>query len=196
MSLKLNAPIDTAIGILSDLGSVRYPRADLLQYANDALDQLVTLAPHLFNTEGEVECVPAETIQSVSYDDAHALVSIRRVKNGPAVTQCERAALDAYDPLWHDASKAGMATNWMPIDGDPVRFLIAPPAPGNQVLVIIYTKIPGEYGEGDETDIPATYSDAIADYIVGRAEARDDDHVNTGRSAQFMASFVAKVKGA
>jgi len=54
MSLKLNAPIDTAIGILSDLGSVRYSREDLLQYANDALDQMVTIAPHLFNTEGEV----------------------------------------------------------------------------------------------------------------------------------------------
>lgn len=195
MALKLEAPINTAIGILNDIGSVRYSRADLLQYANDALDQLVTLAPALFNTEGEVECVPGETIQSVSYSDAHALVAVRRVKNGRAVTACDRASLDAYDPDWHDAAKAGEAKNWMPIDGDPIRFLISPPAPGNQVLSIIFTRIPGEYGEGDDTDIPETYSDAIADYIVGRSESRDDDHVNSNRAAAFMASFVAKVKG-
>lgn len=195
MSLKLNTSIDTAIGILSDLGSVRYSREDLLQYANDALDQMVTIASHLFNTEGEVECVPDETIQSVSYDDAHALVDIRRVKDGPAVTRADRAALDAYDPNWQSPANAGMAVNWLAIEGDPVRFLVYPPAPTGQVLKIIYTRIPGEYDEGDETDIPETYSDAIADYIVGRAESRDDEHVNSGRAAQFLASFVAKVRG-
>lgn len=196
MALHLSAPISTAVGILNDLGNVRYSSADLLQYANDALDQMVLLVPSLFNTEGEVECVPDETLQSVSYSDAHALVAVRRVKNGPAVTLCDRNVLDAFDPDWQSPAKSGMAQNWMPVGDDPIRFFVSPAAPVGQILTIIYTRIPDEYGEGDDTDIPATYSDAIADYIVGRAESRDAEHVNSRRAAQFIASFVAKVKGA
>jgi hypothetical protein len=196
MILTLAQPINTAIGILNDLGSVRYSRPDLLQYANDALDQMVVIAAPLFNTEGEVECIPDSTIQSVSYGDAHALVDIRRIKNGTAITPCDRASLDAYNPDWHNPVNAGFAQHWMPLADDPVRFLIYPPAPSNQVLDIIYTRIPDEYTETEDVGLPDTYSDAIADYIVHRASSRDAEHVNSGRAAQFLASFISKVKGA
>jgi hypothetical protein len=196
MTWALSQPITTARTILHDPDATRYSDADLLQYANDALDQMVTLAPHLFNTEGEVECVAGKTLQSVSYADAHALVEVRKVKHGNVVTPTDRATLDAYEPDWHNPDDADLAVHWMPVANDPVRFLIYPAAPANQILEVIYTRIPQEYAAGDDTGLPATYSDAIADYIVHRAESRDDEHINANRAAQSLASFIGKVKGA
>jgi hypothetical protein len=194
MSLTLAPSITTARGILNDPDADRYSASDLLQYANDALDQMVILAPRLFYTEGEVECVAGKTLQSVSYADAQALVEVRRVKDGPVITVTDRAALDAYLPTWHTITP-DEAIHWMPVDGDPLRFLLYPPAPAAQIVEVRYVSIPGEYALDEDTGLPTTYSDAIADYIVYRCESRNDESVNSNRAAQFLASFVQKVKG-
>jgi len=194
MSLTLAVPIATARGILNDPDAVRFSAVDLLSYANDALDQLVTLAPQLFLTEGEVTCVAGKTMQTLDFAGTQALVSVRRVKNGKAITPADRATLDAFLPTWHTVASAA-AIHWSLVEGDPRRFLIYPPAPVGQVLDVTFIRIPEEYGVGIDTGIPNTYSDAVADYIVYRAESRDDEHVNTGRAAQFLASFVSKIKG-
>lgn len=194
MSLTLAQPVATARGILNDPAAVRYSAADLLQYGNDALDQILALAPHLFNTEGNVTCLAGKTLQSVSYADAHALVAVRRIVDGPALTVVDQDTLDRYDRNWHTATPAA-AIHWMPVEGAPTRFLVYPPAPANQVLDVLYTRIPAEYTINANTELPATLADAVADYIVARAESRDDEHVNTGRAAQFLASFVTKVRG-
>lgn len=195
--MTLAQPIAIARGILNDTDAAayRYSDADLLRYANDALDQLVVLAPQLFHTEGEVQCVGGKTVQAVGFGDAQSLVSVRRVKNGNAVTPTDRATLDAFNPGWHNGTAAA-AIHWMPIDNNPVGFLIYPPPPLGQVLEVTYVRIPPEYGVNDVTELPTTLEDPVADYIVARAEGRDDEHVNSQRAAMFAGSFVAKIKGA
>lgn len=192
--LLLSSPIATARGILNDPVAVRYSAADLLQYGNDAIDQLVTLVPTLFYSTGELGCTAGETLQSVPTAEAKSLVNVRRIKNGNAVTRIDKDTLEAYDPTWHLATAAA-AKHWMPVDDDPLRFHIYPPAPVSQVLELSYVRVPTEYTDSEDTGLPTSLSDAIADYIVARASSRDATHVVSGRVAQFMASFVAKVKG-
>jgi hypothetical protein len=72
---------------------------------------------------------------------------------------------------------------------------VYPPAPADQIVEVLYVRIPSEYAIDADTGLPAIYGDAITDYIVYRAESRDDEHVNSNRAAQFLASFVQKVKG-
>jgi hypothetical protein len=196
MGLTLQIPIATARTILNDLASDRYSDADLLQYGNDALDMMLPLVPHLFYAEGEIECIPTQAMQAVSYDDAASLVMIKRIKGGGVVLRGSKDALDRYDPNWM-AGATGAAVNWFPVENDPMRFWIYPPAPATQqILECIYVRIPPEYAVDADTGIPLHYSDPIADYIVYRAETRDDEHVNSNRAAQFLQSFGAKVKGA
>lgn len=192
--LLLSSPIATARGILNDPSAVRYSAADLLIYANDALDQLVALVPTLFYSTGDLPCAVGETLQSVPVDTAKSLLSVRRIKGGGAVRPVDRATLEAYDPSWHLAA-AGPAKHWMPVDDDPLRFYIYPPAPAGQVLELSYVRIPGEFSATEDTGLPTYLSDAVADYVVSRAEARDDEHVNSNRAAQFLESFATKVKG-
>lgn len=197
MGLQLSAAIATARGIMQDTDSTgyRYSDADLLQYANDALDVLVKLTPHLFYTDGDVACIKDSAMQAVSYDDAARLVEVRRIKGGNAVLPCDRATLDAYSPGWQSAA-SGAAVNWMPVADDPMRFLISPPAPAGQILEVLYVRVPPEYTSGQDTGLPTTMSDPIADYVAARAEQRDAEHVLSERAAQLMTSFVAKAKGA
>lgn len=193
--LLLSTPIATARGILNDTGATkRYSDADLLQYANDALDQVMALVPALFYSTGELTCVPNTTLQVVAISDARSLVSIDRVKNGNVVTRVDMAALNNFHPGWRTEAP-GVARHWMPVNDDPLRFHIYPQAPAAQVLEVSYVRIPGEFLATQDTELPTYLSDAIADYIVHRAESRNDESVNTNRAAQFLASFVQKLKG-
>lgn len=194
MALTLKEAIDTAQTILNDDG-VTYTREDLLRYGNDALDAMLLLAPHLFHETGELACVDGETIQAVSFDDAHALVSVIRVKGGRALTQFDKSAMDRFSPGWHQSEPAP-ARGWCPDDtGNPMRFYIWPPAPADQVLEVIFVRLPREYGETEDTGLPATYVAAVSDYIVATANARDDEHVLSNRATVFFNKFAAHFGG-
>lgn len=194
MGLQLTTPVSTARTILNDADATRYSAADLLLYANDALDQLVALAPELFYTDGTHACTAATVDQTLSFATARALVKVNKVQGGNVVTPADLSALDEFDPSWRSATAAA-AVNWAPKHEHPLKFMIHPPAPANQTLEITYVAVPSEYGLTDDTGLPATLADAIADYIVARSESRDDEHVVSARATQFMASFVAKVRG-
>lgn len=191
--LTLALPISTARGILNDPDVIRYSAPDLLQYANDAIDVLVPLLPQLFYADHEHTCT-AGAEQVLPFDTARALVEVQRIKAGGVVLPGDRATLDAFDPAWRTGT-AGPALNWMAVNDDPIRFLVYPPAAAGQILNTVIVRVPDEYTGAQDTGLPAVLADAISDYIVYRAESRDDEHVNSARAAQFQASFVAKVKG-
>lgn len=47
----------------------------------------------------------------------------------------------------------------------------------------------GTYSAADTVPIPANYHSFIIEYIVFRAEIRDDEFANDGRAAAFLARF-------
>jgi hypothetical protein len=195
MSLSIDTSIEIARSILNDTDSTsyRYTTSDLLQFGNDALDQMVTLIPSLFYTQGEVECVEG-ALQSINFDEARALVDVIGVKDGSAVIPCDKKALDTFSPSWIN-SATGAAKNWMAAPNDPIRFYVYPPSPDAQVLDVIYVRTPEEYEADDPTGVPETYADAVADYIVYRAESRDDEHVISQRVQAYYQSFLTKCQG-
>lgn len=191
----LQTAIDTARGILNDPSAVTYSNSRLLSYANDALDAILTLAPQWFHTRAVLACVAGTTEQTLSFANAHALVTVERVTGGNAVTPCDRMTMDRYNPAW--ISDAAAATvNWMPSLSSPVAFSIYPPAPVAQSLDVIYVRTPTEYAASADTGLPDTLTPAIADYIVSMAMAADDEHVLTQRATQFMNAFTAYFGGA
>lgn len=194
MGLSLQNSIDTARSILNDPDAVSYTEADLLQYANDALDAMLPLAPQYFYERGNLTCVSETSSQTVSFADAHSLVSVDRIQDGNVVTLASKAELDRFDPSWMTATPAA-AVNWFPHADSPVRFSISPPSTVGQVLEVTYVRLPSEFTAAEDTELPITLGPVIADYVVAMAMARDDEHINAGRAQSFLASFVAKLKG-
>jgi hypothetical protein len=51
----------------------------------------------------------------------------------------------------------------------------------------------GEKLLGEAFPLPGEYVQTVADYVTGRAEMTDDEHVNSGRAAAFMQLFGSEV---
>lgn len=196
MGFKLSAAVSIARGVLqdSDPDGYRYSDPDLVAYGNGAIRALVGIKPGLFYTESDFACTENAAKQSLSFDDAHALIDVLRINNGNAVLRADKAALDAFMPSWMTGSP-GTAVNWMPNIDDPVGFYLYPPAPANQVLRVLYVRVPATYAMDDDTGLPETITEAVADYMVGMAESRNDEAANSGRATQFINQFAARIGG-
>jgi hypothetical protein len=195
MGFKLSSAISIARGVLNDTTpDYRYSDADLLEYGNGALRALPAIKPSLLYTEGDLQCEADQALQSISFDDAHSLVAVLRIKNGAALTRFDKDALDAFMPGWMAATSAA-AQQWAPNADDPVRFYLNPPAIAGQVLVVLYVRIPGPFTADEDTGLPETITESLSDYIVGMAESRNDESVNSGRATQFINQFAARLSG-
>jgi hypothetical protein len=195
MGMTLQSCVTEARGLLNDTtATYRYSDADLLQYANDALDELAAnpITQHYFTRIGTMECVLGQTRQQVGFDDTLALVDIVRVVGGSVPMMADRATLDAFSPGWHSAT-SGAATNWFPDPTSKVRFYVYPPAPSGQELEVRYVAIPSEYAIGTDTGLPTTLLSPIADYICYRAELREDEYAVQGKALAFYQAFLSKV---
>ena len=61
----------------------------------------------------------------------------------------------------------------------------------------------GQYGAawadkalGDDFPLPDEYLPTFVDYVIGRAESKDDEHVNSGRATAFFNLFAGGLNGA
>jgi len=196
MGLKLSSAISLARGILNDLTpDYRYPDPDLLEYGNGALRSLVTLRPSLFYTEGDVTCVTGKALQTLGFADTHSLVSVTSIKNGNVITPVDKATLDNFSPGWMQMA-AAPAQHWMPHADNPFGFYLYPPAPAAQQVTVLYVRVPATYTVDQDTGLPESLKDAVADYIVGMAESRDDEHAVSGRATMFLNQFASRSTGA
>lgn len=175
--------------------SATYRQSDpeLLTYVNEGLKEMAAFMPMMFSTAGDMTCEAGKAQQAVTFLDAVRLVDVVSIHDGPAITPMDRRVFDLFAPGWRQADP-GPARHWAPLDNDPLNFFIYPPAPAGQVLDVRYVRNPGVYAINDEIgDVPEAMLPALADYVVYRAESKDDEHVLTGRAMAFYASFKSKI---
>lgn len=180
----------------TDVSTLRHLDPELLNYVNDGLREMVGLQPMIFSTIGDMICDADVCEQAISFENAAALIEVLSIHVGTALTPFDMAAMTAHHPNWRK-DPAGPARQWTRFPNDALRFFIYPKAPDTlQVLDVRYARIPTTYAMTDTiTDIPLTLQPALIDYVVYRAQAKDDEHTLSNRSGGFYQSFVAKVKG-
>lgn len=185
--------INVARDVLNDTESVTYTDPELLRYVNDGINEAQRLAPHWFYTVGTLTCTAGETLQVLDLADAAGLVRVVRVVGGDAVYQSDIDTMDRFKPGWHTAT-ADAATQWLPDSMDPRRFYIYPPAPASQQLEVLYIQAQTDLALSGTIDLPLFFRSALADYVVYRAESKDEEHTNSGRAVSHYQSFVSKLK--
>lgn len=190
--------ITTARFLLNDTDTVapRQSTTELLGYVNAGLLEIAALRPELFQKVGDYTCVASQSEQAVTFSDALALVRVLSIHGGAALTPCHIETMDAFLPGWRATTPAA-AEQWLAYPGDSLRFFIYPPAPATaQVLDILYVKIPATLAIGDSiTEIPASLTSALVDFVVSRASQKDDEHSDSGRAVAAYNAFVSKVRG-
>lgn len=168
---------------------------ELLAYVNDGLRECVILRPELFSTIGDMTCVADQCEQSLTFDDAVALLEVLCLHTGAAIIPFDLNAMNAFNPNWR-ADAQGTATQWTKFANDPLRFYIYPKAPPDQIIDVRYVRNPVSVALNDLiSDLPVTYQPALVDYVIYRSEMKDSEHVLSQRAVGHQQAFVAKIKG-
>lgn len=187
--------LDVARDILLDADpDYRMSDAEGLRYVNAGIKEVAGLLPQQFTSVGDLTCV-AGAEQSISPLSALALTDVLAIHGGAALTRFDRGAMDAFSPTWRAATQAA-AQQWCPVTGDPFRFFVYPPAAPGQVLDVQYVRVPLEVAAIGDTisELSDAFLPALVDYVVFRAESKDDEHVLSQRAASHYQSFLAKIK--
>lgn len=179
----------SARGILNDTDAVTWSDTDLANYANDGLAEMAILRPDLFETITTMTCING-AIQSIP-STADRLMEVFGIVGGNVVTEVPRESLDRFLPGWMSLANS-TPVNWARHPRSNRTFFVYPPATAGQLLRVQYSAAPTRISVGQiTTSLPITdaYYPALVNYIVGRAEMRDDEHANDSRASQLMSAM-------
>lgn len=187
MAVTLQDCITESRGILQDTDATAYrvSDADMVIYGNGALFTIALHRPDLFSTYGEITLTASETLQSAPAASLR-LMEIIRVKAGRVVKECDHDDLDSYDVNWHTVTASASTKNWVRHPRDPNKFYVSPPPTAGVILIGQWAVSPTIIAAGAAIPIPDAYKPIIAEYIVWRAESRDDEYVSSPRAAMFL----------
>lgn len=191
--------IDLSRETLNDTAKARYTDAALLLFANAALGTLCMLRPDLFVIVATLDTVASSAEQDIKTQDARAirLYWVYRIAGGNVIEKCDMDALNRFYPGWM-TSDASEPENWMVNPEDPkqdsgTKYFLSPPPTSAIDVVVKYVQAPAAIALGDAVPVPDPYKDALAHYVVGRAESKDDEHVIEQRATQAMQMFLSSI---
>lgn len=133
--------------IAQDNGLLRtpdtYSASALLGFVNQALRQTAVMRPDLFTLMADIPTTTNVVEQSMPSDSIR-LMNIFAVKNGNAVLEVSREALDQSYPQWRTVT-AGTPVNYMRHVQNPNRYFLYPRPSAGIVLSGEYAQSPPAY---------------------------------------------------
>lgn len=180
---------------LQDTDPTAYRNSDteLLRYVHDGLQEIAQFKPSAFSDLYPFTCVAGQCEQTVDLDDANTILDVVSIHEGAGLTPFDRATMDLFRPSWR-TDAPGPAQQWAPVESDPLRFYVYPAPLSGQVVDLRVARNPGTYALGDTIlYLPESYKPALIDYVIYRAELKDDENVLTQRSAAMYATFLRKI---
>lgn len=170
----------------TDMG-LRQQDSEMLAALNDALNAMVGLHQGLFETDGAHTCV-AGYLQTLENSRAVQILDV------VGLPEADLVSLAQFRPGWTTEAQA-TPKNWMRAAGDALRFMTYPPAQAGSALSVRFVKAPDTLtATSDLIPLPENYEPALVEYLVGRIEMKDDEHVESGRAQSLMDRFAANVK--
>lgn len=197
MAYLVSDCINEARGILQDRDTTtdyRYSDADMVDYANSALGAIALHRPDLFSTIGTIPVTAATTIQSAPAGSLR-IMEVFRINAGRVVKECLHDDLDMYNVNWHNDA-AGPTVNWIRHPRDPNKFFVYPQVDAATAIVGLFGQwaaSPAIVTAASAIPIPDAYKPVIVEYLVWRAESRDDEYVSSPRAVLFLEAFKASL---
>lgn len=196
--------INKAATQLLDPSNVRWTRAELLGWINDAQRQIVLMSPNATNKVSVYKLV-AGTRQSIPTDGWTLLDVIRYMgtdgtKPGRALRLASMEVMDAFNPNWHSATPSVVPQTYMFDQQDQTVFYVYPPNTGNGYVQVNYSPEPVDLTlESQTIGIRDIFETAILDYVLYRANSKDAEYapglqLASGYLQTFMTSMGVKQK--
>jgi hypothetical protein len=194
--------IDKASIQLQDTSNVRWTRAELLSWLNDAQRQIVIMSPNATNKVATYQ-LAAGTRQAIPSDGWTLLEVIRYMgidgtKPGRAIRLTSRELLDAFNPDWHSDPQNPVPKHYVFDLQDQTAFFVYPPNNGKGYIQINYSPDPADLTSESQTiNLNNIFETVILDYVLYRACSKDAEYapglqLASGYLATFMASMGQK----
>lgn len=173
--------IDKAVIQLTDVQGIRWTRAELLGWINDAQRQIVIMSPNATNKISVIK-LNAGSRQSIPSDGWTLLEIVRYMgtdgtKPGRAVRLASRAQIDAFNPNWHSDPPTSTPINYIFDLQDQTAFFVYPPNNGKGYIEINYSPDPADLtDESQGINLNNIFETAILDYVLYRACSKDAEY--------------------
>lgn len=189
--------ITKAVTQLNDLSAVRWTRAELLEWINDAQRTIVLMAPNSSNYTTNIKMV-AGTRQQIP-DDGWVLLDVYRnmgttgTTPGRTIRITSKEVLDGFNPDWHSDSAVTTVKNYIYDTQDQTAFWVYPPSDGKGYLQLNYARLPVPCTqESDAIYVNDILQTAVVDYVLFRACSKDAEYAPGLVLAQgYWSAFIA-----
>lgn len=199
MPISAQSVIRRCVETLQDPTSIHWPVAELVRYLNDGQREVALYRPDSVGTTATVTCV-AGTKQELPANGAKLIDVVRNASGSKkAVRLTNREMLDAQTPGWHNLPGSVDVLHYMYDPRDPRVFYVYPPATTSAKLDLVYAAYPADITEPADgalytavtgnIGLPDIYGNALQDYILYRAYARDSEYA--GNAARAQAHYAA-----
>lgn len=204
--------MERAAILLHDADHVRWTLPELCGWINEAVRAIVLAKPSA-RSESRVIALEPGTLQRVPQTGAPeplALLAIRRniadpdhpEQGGRAVTKTSITALDAQEPNWHDPQTVPFrkeARQFVFDEENPLEYYVYPGNDGSGHVDAVLSVLPSPLspsGPADAIDsyagqigLPEPYSVPLLDYVLYRAQMKDDEAGSGGRAMAHYQQF-------
>jgi len=175
--------------IAQDNGLLRtsdtYSAAALLAFTNQILRQTAILRPDLFTLMTDIATTPNVVEQSMPSDSIR-LVNIFAVKDGNAVLEVSREAMDQSTPSWRTEA-AGSPVNYMRHVRNPNRYFLYPKPTSGVVLTGEYAQSPPTYTLSQTIALlPDAFQPAMVAGVLMLVSGIENPTTDSARFKQFQ----------
>ena len=188
--VAVNALITRVGIILNDEANIRWTTAEVVNWFNEGGVALVKRFPDACTKTSLLQLV--QGAKQTNPAGAIDIVDMRQNENGAAITPCQRAMLDKFEPTWMTRPVSGQVTHWMD-DPQPNTFYVYPAQSSSPAKVLLtYSCVPDTMVLGGNITIRDIYQDNLVNYALYRAFSKDAEY---GGDAQRAAAYLQLALG-
>lgn len=188
--------MDRARVQLIDKDSIRWPLAELCEWLNEGVRAILLAKPsastatiQLKLAKGTLQQLPDDGDQSpLMFLDAYRNI-LQNGTAGRAVSPVDIIAMNSVDPDWHSEKRPKQAVrHFIFSEKNPKQFFVYPANDGTGMIEILMSCLPSPVkASGEVNDInsykqdvglPEPYSVPLLDYVIFRAQSKDDTGQN------------------
>lgn len=207
--------MERASVLLLDEDNTRWPLTELCSWINEGVKAIVLAKPSASSATIDIQ-LAAGTLQKVPASGTPTPLALQNISAnvrsitprllGRAITIVGRTVLDAADPNWHDTRYVPFkkdVRHYVYDEASPLEFFCYPGNNGDGVVQGLVSTLPAPLAaSGDvkelasyagDIGLPEPYSDPLLDYVLYRAQMKDDLAGAAGRSAMHYQQFATAV---
>lgn len=192
MALLASTIINRAAKLLSDREFTHWTKADLLDWINEGVGQIVQLRPDANEVAVQVS-LAAGARQQIPTDSVQ-LVRVDRNVGGRAILQVRREDMDAFNPGWVAEAQTAIVSEYMADKQAPKFFWVYPPNNGAGSVELVVSKLPSAVvNEGSDVGLGAEFASPLLHFVMYRAMDHSTESSDKRLARDYWDKFLRSI---